>query len=133
MSGAWEAVQGNVARQREIAQAVPRASRVRFIVNVTGVGETRLPFVGFGAFMLDEPTFSFGVIARTPLTVGQLPLATATVTKWRRNSRGMYVGAEVGFRIESIEMNTRLKFSLTFEATALRTTAGLGDRPDGGD
>lgn len=117
------------ARQRETNQAVPRPARVRFSVKTSGIGESRLvgkKAISFGAYMLDEPTFSFGVVAGGPLKVGELPLATATVLNWQRTASGLYAGAEVAFKVESMLYTIRLKFSLTFEGSTLRTTDGQG-------
>lgn len=120
--------QGVTAKQRELAQGQPRQARLRYIIKVTGVGETRLTggkALDFGCFMLEEPTLSYGVIAIGKLDDGSLPIATACVTRWKVNDMGLFTGAEVGFRVESATYNVRLKFSLTFEAMAMRTTSGL--------
>jgi len=117
------------ARARETNQAVPRPARVRFTVKTSGIGESRLTgkqAIAFGAYMIDEPTFSFGVVTITPLKVGELPLATATVLNWQRTAAGLWSGAEVGFKVESMLYTIRLKFTLTFEGSTMRTTAGQG-------
>lgn len=116
------------ARQREQAQGQARQSRVRFFVVVTGVGETRLQgtqAVSFGCFMMEEPTFNFGCTAIGSLPEGALPMATATVLNYSVNAQGLYTAAEMGFKVESAKYDIRLRFSLTFEGIALRTTAGL--------
>lgn len=118
---------GQAAKQRELAQHQPRPSRVRFTVRTTGGGESRLQGKGalsFGAHMLDEPSFSFGVQAIGPLTAGQLPQATAVVLRYLTNSGGLYTGAEVGFTVSCAKADVGLKFSLTFEGTTLRSTVG---------
>lgn len=107
------------ARQREQAQSVPRPSRIRMAVKVRGAGETRLPVI-FGAYLLDEPTVSFGCVAEVPLKFGELPLATCTVLAWNK-SKGMYQGALLGLRVESNKFDIVVNFSLTFEASALRS------------
>lgn len=115
------------ARSRELAQALPRPARVRLSVRTVGIGESRLVGrhgVSFGAFMLEEPTFTFGVQCLETLAKGELPLATAMVLGYRRNANGLYLGADMGFRIESSRFNIRLNFSLTFEGSTLRSTAG---------
>lgn len=117
------------ARARETNQAVPRPARVRFAVKTSGIGESRMTgkkAIPFGAYMIDEPTFSFGVVAITPLKVGELPLATATVLNWQKTAAGLYSGAEVGFKVESMLYTVRLKFTLTFEGSTMRTTTGQG-------
>lgn len=117
------------ARQRESNQAVPRPARVRFAVKTAGTGESRMigkKGIAFGAYMIDEPTFSFGVVALGPLKVGELPLATATVLHWQRTPAGLYSGADIGFKVESMLYTVRLKFTLTFEGATLRTTGGTG-------
>lgn len=114
-------------KTREASQHAPRPARVRYNVSTVGVGESRLTgtkAIDFGALLLDEPSFSFGVVAVDTLAVGQLPLCTATVTRWIMNSNGAYIGAEVAFKVECAKTNVHLKFSLTFEGTALRTTLG---------
>jgi len=129
----YAAVQAVTARQRELAQASPRPSRVRFSILTRGVGETRMVdtrSLNFGAALLEEPTFSYGVVARQSLGVGQVPLATATVLTWVTRPVGtsgqlLYLGAELGFRVESSKSDIKLKFTLTFEGTALRSTYGL--------
>lgn len=121
------------ARQREHAQANPRPSRVRFKVRVSGVGETRLQGASalkFGATMLEEPSFTFGCVAKTPLAPGELPLATAIVTKWLKTANGLWYGAEVGFKIESAASTMAMHFSLTFEGSTLRSTASHGTMDD---
>lgn len=116
------------ARQREAAQAAPRPARVRFIVRTVGVGESRLigsTALNFNAYMLEEPTFSWGVVAVDPLPVGMLPFCTATVLTYRTSSTGLYTGAELGFKIESLKTDIHLKFDLTFEGSTLRSTSGV--------
>lgn len=108
------------ARQREQAQSAPRPSRVRMNILVKGTGETRLK-VAFNAYMMDEPTVSFGCIAKVPLKFGELPLATVTVVAWDKTQQGLYQGALVGFRIESNNFNIQMNVSLTFEGSALRS------------
>lgn len=127
-SDIYRVTQGITGKQRETAQAQPRPSRVRINCLVTGVGETRLKgakAIKFNTAMLEAPTFSFGVVAIDTVAAGQMPLATAVVLSWTRNSRGMYTGAEMGFIVESTRTNIRLRFTLTFEGVALRTTAGI--------
>ena len=95
------------ARQREQAQGVPRPARIRFAVQTVGVGESRLSglaAINFGAYLLEEPTFTWGVMALDHL----------------------HPGADMGFKVESVKFNVRLKFTLTFEGTTLRTTARIG-------
>lgn len=116
-------------KQREISQHLPRPARVRFAVKTKGVGETRLTGVkslDFGALMLDEPTFSFGVVAEEPLGAGQLPLATAVVLSYKKNANGAWVGCDIAFKVECAKSDVNLKFDLTFEASTLRSTVGNG-------
>lgn len=122
-------MQRQAAKQREQSQHQPRPSRVRFSVRTSGVGESRLQgtrSLDFGAFMLDEPSFSFGVVAVTPLGPGQLPQATAVVLRFIKNGNGLYTGADVAFKIACTKSDVRLKFSLTFEGTTIRSTVGTG-------
>lgn len=117
------------SKTREVSQHTPRPARVRYSVSTVGVGESRLTgtqAIDFGALMLDEPSFSFGIVAVDSLSVGQLPLCTAIVTKWIKNDNGAYTGAEVAFKVECAKSNVHLKFSLTFEGSTLRSTLGNG-------
>ena len=122
------ATQGN--RQRERAQASARPARTRFTVATVGVGEHRLvgsTALDFGAFMLEEPTFSYGLIAAEPLGLGLLPLGTATVLTFLKNTQGnMWTGAEIGFYVQCSKPDVRLRWSLTFEASSMRSTFGTG-------
>lgn len=116
-------------RQREQAEHQPRPSRVRITVDVAGIGETRLAgqkSVDFGAYLLDEPSFTWGVQTVSPVQLGQLPMCTAMVTRYVQNASGLYIGADMAFRVDSALSNIRLKFSLTFEASTVRSTSGLG-------
>lgn len=122
-------MQQQAARQREQSQHSPRPARVRFQVNTVGVGESRLSgtkAIDFGALMLDEPSFTWGVQGVDSLSVGQLPLCTAIVTRYLTNDNGVYTGAEVAFKVECAKSDVHLKFSLTFEATTMRSTLGNG-------
>lgn len=124
-----QAMQDITNKQREAAQAAPRPARIRFTIRTAGTGETRLlggAALKFGAQMMDEPSFSFGLIAGEPLRQGQLPLATATVLRYLVTNSGLYYGAEMAFKVESAKYDIRLKYSLTFEGTTLRSTAGSG-------
>jgi hypothetical protein len=127
------------ARRREEAQHAPRPVRIRMTVSTQGVGETRLlgrNGLSFGAYLLEEPTFSYGlVLNQGSLPVNAAPIATATVIKWIRTKNGLYTGADMALAVYVPFVDTtdstqptaqmRLKFSLTFEATALRATTGL--------
>lgn len=118
------------ARAREQQQSAPRPARARFTVKTSGVGDTRLEgrkAIDFGAYMLEEPSFSWGVEALHPLGVNELPLCTAIVLKYIKNSNGLYTGAEMGFRVDCDNSKVRLQFSLTFEASTLRSTTGGGE------
>ena len=118
------------ARQREQSQAVARPARVRYSVRVQGIGETRLTgraAINFGCYMIEEPTFTSGVVARDELEPGEIPLATAIVLDWKTNDADLYVGAEMGFQVDSGNPDIVLMFSLTFEGVALRTTAPITD------
>jgi hypothetical protein len=125
----YEHTQRVTARQRELAQHAPRPSRVRFTVRTSGTGETRLlggAALTFGALLIEEPSFSWGAIAGEPLRAGQLPLCTAIVLNYLVTPGGQYYGAQMGFKVESAKFDIRMKYSLTFEATTLRSTAGNG-------
>lgn len=124
-----QALAAQANRQRERTQHAPRPARVRMVVRTSGVGETRLigrQRVEFGALMLEEPSFSWGVEAAQPLKAGELPMCTAIVIGYVVNQNGFYTAAEMGFRVDSENLNVRLKFSLTFEAAAMRSTLAAG-------
>lgn len=116
------------SRQREQAQSVARPARFRYLVTVTGNGETRLTGtrgIKFGTAMVEEPSFTFGLQACTPLPKGTLPLGSAIVLKYHQDSHGLYRGADMGFRVESFSVKPQIRFWLTFEGTALRSADGL--------
>lgn len=126
-STAFHTLQAKASRTGQVLDSAPRPSRVRFIVDVNGVGESRLigdAALDFGALMLDEPSFSFGVIAASPIPVGGMPTATAIVLRYLTNSNDSFVGAEMGFSVQSLNSKIHLQFSLTFEAITLRSTVG---------
>jgi hypothetical protein len=115
------------SRQRERDQHAPRPARVRFTVNTQGVGETRLvgrAALNFDAFLLEEPSFSWGVEALQTIGANELPLCTPIVLRYIKNGNGLYTGAEMGFRVHCDNPKVRLKFTLIFEAATLRSTAG---------
>ncbi len=118
----------HTARQREQVQALARPTRVRFSIRVDGTGETRVEgdkALIFGTFMLQEPTFTFGSALMGRFAFGQLPHASAFVSKWVTDERDLFVGAEVAFRIDADVANVSLIFYLVFEGYALRTNAGF--------
>lgn len=126
-STSFQTLQAHASKSGKVLDSAPRPSRVRFIVDVQGVGESRLTgdkALSFGAIMLDEPSFSFGVIAASPIPFGGMPTATAIVLDYIQNEQGSYVGAEIGFNVDSLQTNIHLQFSLTFEGIALRSTVG---------
>lgn len=108
-----------VGRQREVSQAQARPARIRFHVDVTGVGESRTK-ISFATVMLEEPTFSWGGVIRTPVPKGGMPLLSCAVIDWLQNDRDFYVGAEIGMIVEGGTAGTRITFTFTFEGVALR-------------
>lgn len=123
------ALLAHAGKAREQAQHQPRPARVRFSVNTVGVGETRMTGVkslDFGALMLEQPSFSWGVVSRDPLQAGQLPLCTAIILGYKQNANGAYIGADIAFKVECAKADVHLQFSLTFEASTLRSTVGNG-------
>lgn len=110
-----------------VQDSQPRDSRARFQVAVQGTGESRLTGTNalkFGAYMTEVPTFSFGVIATAVIGNGALPQATAVVLRYLQNENGLYTAAEMGFVVASLQANISLRFSLTFEGSALRIPVG---------
>lgn len=106
-------------RQREASQAQARPARIRYHVDATGIGESRAK-IGFATMMLEEPTFSWGTVCRTPIPQGAMPLFSSCVLEWIQNERGLYVGSRVGLLIEGGPAGMRVTFTLTFEGVALR-------------
>jgi hypothetical protein len=128
INGSYQTLDYIAGRNRNTQQAAARPARVRFMINVTGSGaaEARLEGLNFGALMLEEPTFSWGLIALEVLPTGSVPLATACILSWQSNDNGIYTGADVGFRMQGDTETRRYKFSLTFEGSTLRSTANTG-------
>jgi hypothetical protein len=132
---AYQTIDYIAGRNRNTQEAAARPARIRFYVDFTGFGnaEARLGVINFGALIMEEPTFSSGVVALDALAVGEIPLATAVVLGWVSNENGIYTGADMGFRISGGNVSHRFKFSLTFEGSTLRSTAntGMAVTPDG--
>lgn len=134
MSASYRALENIAARVREQSESVARPARIRFFADVFGSGETRLTGragIQFGAYMMEEPTFTWGVTSATinPIPVGQLPVCSAIVLGYQTTSEGkFFTGADIGFVVESGDPTMRLKFSLTFEGVTLRTTAPMSNR-----
>lgn len=130
-NASYRALEEISARGREQAEALARPARIRFFVDVQGTGETRLTGkagIQFGAYMLEEPTFTWGVAAAAgrEIAIGQLPLCTAVVLKYQTTSNEkFFTGADVGFAVESGDVGSRLKFSLTFEGVTLRASTPM--------
>jgi len=125
--GSYGALERVASRDRENAEAQARPARVRFFARTRGVGETRLEGkrgITFGAIMLEEPSFSFGVINEGNMAAQAAPLATATVLRWKRQGQ-FWVGADLVFVVDGRRPDIRLKFSMTFEGITLRTTNPL--------
>jgi len=117
------------SRARNTQEAAARPARVRFYVDVTGSGggEATIDGLNFGALIMEEPTFSYGLVALENIPAGQIPLATAVVLSWISNDNGIYTGANMGFRLQTASnAPLRFKYSLTFEGSTLRSTANTG-------
>lgn len=127
----YQPLERQTSAQRNLAQAVPRAARVRMFVRVVGAGESQLTgdqAVYFHTAMLEEPTVSHGIALEEVPTLGDFPRCWAGVISYIKNDLNLYVGAELGFRIECSNTNIAVRFSLTFEGHALRSTAGIGQQ-----
>lgn len=127
MSATYRALENIAAREREQSEALARPARVRFFVRVAGSGESRLEGrngIFFGAYMMEEPTFTFGCASIGEIPHGMLPLATAVVLRYTRSGK-FFTGADMGFQVESGHPNLVLNFSLTFEGVTLRTTSPM--------
>jgi hypothetical protein len=119
----FEAIEGSNADAHERREALARPARCRFFITTFGVGESRLSSpLQFGALLMEEPSFSFGLISNSPIAAGSLPQATAVVLKWRRDGK-FWVGADMGFRIQSADSKLIVTFSLVFEGMALRVSS----------
>lgn len=126
-SSVHHTLMAQTSRTGQVMDSLPRTARVHVRVNVTGVGETRLyghKHVQFGALMLEEPAFTFGIVARHSIGNGSMPYASAVVLGWHKNSNGLYTGADVGFKVMSANPKIALAFSLTFEGQTLRAATG---------
>lgn len=124
MSATYHVLEDIAARDRSQSEGLARPARIRFFARVTGTGETRLEGragLDFGAFMLEEPTFTWGAAAQRPLSQGGIPFCNAVVLRYHQ-SQGFFSGADMGFVVESGDPTIVLNFSLTFEGITLRTT-----------
>jgi len=116
--------------QRELQQTMSRPARFRYVVNITGNGEARLTgtkAISFKTALLEEPSFTYGMQAVTPMRVGSLPVGTAMVLSYVTKGK-FWRGVEMGFRVDSYTMAPQFKFWLVFEAYALRSDAALRSR-----
>lgn len=111
------------------AESLARPTRLRFKVMVSGIGQTKLTGakgINFGAFLLEEPSFVFGMVADG--AIANVPLGSAMVLGWKTDGK-FWTGADLGFVIES-DVPIKAAFSLIFEGTSLRitptTSLGLG-------
>jgi hypothetical protein len=119
----YEAIEHAASEDHGRRESLARPARVRLLISSMGTGETQITgksALMFGAIMMEEPSFSFGVIANGNLATGAYPQATAIVLKWRKDGK-FWVGAEMGFRVQSTNTKISLQFSLTFEGLALRS------------
>jgi hypothetical protein len=117
-----------LSRQREQEQASARPARMRFSIKVRGSGETRLvgnKGIVFTSYFLEKPTFNDGMVAATTYPEGSLPFGNAICLGYRMNDLGLYIGADMGFVVDSSNPHAVVFFDLTFEGTALRTTAAI--------
>lgn len=116
-----------LARSREQSQSVAKSSDIRVRVEVRGSGEILLngaKGVLFGAMMLEEPMFSFGLVADgIPLNQG-IPTGNACVMAWKKTDK-FWIGADMGFVVAN-PTDKPLAFTLTFTGSALRTTQPIG-------
>lgn len=126
-SNVHQTLQNKASRSFQVQDSEPRPVRVRFAVRIGGSGESRLigqNAIQFGALMLEEPSMSFGLIATSTIPEGSVPQGTAIVLRYLKNANGLYTGAEMGFNVYSSDPSIIVRFSLTFEAAALRSAVG---------
>jgi hypothetical protein len=94
---AWQEQQAFTAQREMLLAQGARVGRSKHKVRTKGRGDLRIASpVNFALTFVEEPIFTSGVA----LTGGNLvehlyPLATVGVYQWKRDSRGMYVGAYV--------------------------------------
>lgn len=117
-----------IAKSREISQAVASSSDIRVRVEVKGEGEVQLTGakgVVFGAMMLEEPHFTYGVVCAegTPLNLG-IPTGLACVLAWKK-TENFWIGADMGFLVTN-PTEKPLVFTCVFTGSALRTTQPVG-------
>lgn len=116
-------------RSRELAEAKARPARARQIADYTGSTGASVT-VDFGAYFLEEPTFTWGVY----FADGRGPESSApfaAVLEYRRpeDDSPFIHGATVYLTAESTSVRI-LRFSLVFEAPAMRATAKLFDEEE---
>lgn len=107
------------ARQRELSQAQARPARIRFHVDVNGLGESRAK-IKFATMILEEPTFSYGAYVRSNVRRGEVPVLSACVLDYDTNDQNMFIGAEMGMVVDWGSDDIRVTFNFTFEGVALR-------------
>jgi hypothetical protein len=109
------------------AKARGASSLYTFATTGTGTVVPSSPF-DFGISFLHEPAVLSGVsVTRAPATGWQLPRASAGVTRWVRNSQGLYTGAYLYFAVDcppvddnnvpALPANPACVHHLVFEAT----------------
>jgi hypothetical protein len=140
MTGILEPFRRQQAFARERANAVPRDAYVVSTLHVQGTGVTRMEgdrAVPFHTLLLEEPRFSYGVVALSPVSDLLMPLCSALVTGYVTTDQGLYSAANIAavVFIASSEGLTaeqaakaaeiRVQFDLRFEGVAVRSTAGL--------
>lgn len=94
---AWqEQQQYNAVRDMYIAQGA-RVGRSTHRVFTKGRGDIRIAQpVNFSLTFAEEPIFTAGLALHTGSLVDHLyPLATVGVYQWKKDSRGMYIGAYI--------------------------------------
>lgn len=107
------------ARQRELSQSQARPARIRFHVDVAGLGESNAT-IKFATMILEEPTFSYGAVVRSNVRKGSVPILSACVLDYLTNDQDMYIGAELGMVVDWGPDDVRVTFNFTFEGVAVR-------------
>lgn len=67
----------------------------------SGIGDVQPPdAIQFGTTFVDLPSVGYGNTVETLLVADRYPRATGGVTKWMRDSKGLYVGAWIYLAVD---------------------------------
>lgn len=112
------------ARSRELANAQARPARARQIVVYRGTTDVQTD-VYFGAYFLEEPTFTWGVHLYDGRGTGDIFPLAAVVDYLRPDKDSPYIHGATVVMTAAATTYRELRFSLVFEGAAMRSTALL--------